>query len=131
MGTYQSVMGYISYFKNVSEEEACYWGGGDKREDGVFTIAYPVYDKQLTNFVEEVTKTDLLDTNYINTLEKYDLPISNHLVRAIDTANMELTKAILTAYIRQERFNEGLWAIAVRDKVFYKLLIRLQKLVEE
>ncbi|CAM3892691.1 DUF6508 domain-containing protein [Lederbergia lenta] len=133
MGKYQSVIDYISYFKNVTEEEACYWGGGDKRDDGIFTISYPVYDKQLTSFIEEVTKTDLLDSNYISTLEKYGLPMtmSDEIMRVIHTSNEELTKAILTAYIRQERFNEGLWATAVKDKVFYKLLIRLQQLEDK
>ncbi|WP_281347107.1 hypothetical protein [Virgibacillus doumboii] len=37
------------------------------------------------NFVDEVHKTDIMDTNYIETLKKYKLPMFNELIGAIDT----------------------------------------------
>ncbi len=42
---------------------------------------------------------------------------------------MKLLKAILTGYVRQERFCDGLWADAVRDKVFLKILKRFNELL--
>ncbi|WP_420490105.1 DUF6508 domain-containing protein [Neobacillus drentensis] len=35
---------------------------------------------------------------------------SHNLAAAIPTANLELLKAILTYYVLQERFCDGLWA---------------------
>ena len=47
---------------------------------------------------------------------------------SIDDADLELLKAILTGYIRQERICDGLWATAVEDKAFLKILERLRQL---
>jgi Family of unknown function (DUF6508) len=44
---------------------------------------------------------------------------------AIPSADLELLKAILTYYVRQERFCDGLWAKAVKEKVFLRILYRL------
>ena len=67
----------------------------------------------------------------METLKKYRLPMSNELINAIDSSNYELAKAILTCYVRQERFCDGLWVSAVEDKVFYKLLKRIEQLEQE
>jgi len=48
---------------------------------------------------------------------------------SIDDADLELIKAIITGYVRQERFCDGLWASAVEDKVFLKILQRLKQLL--
>lgn len=47
----------------------------------------------------------------------------------IRTADIKLLRAILTGYIRQERFNEGLWATAAKDKVFLKILNRFEEII--
>ena len=49
----------------------------------------------------------------------------------IASADLELLKAILTGYIRQERFNEGLWEEAASQGVFLKILYRLRELIKE
>lgn len=47
---------------------------------------------------------------------------------AIEKADLELTLAILTGYIRQERFCDGLWEDAIREGIFLKLIRRLDSL---
>lgn len=131
MTKYQKILEYISYFENVSYDEACHWGGGEESGDGTITMGYPIYSRELKSFIYEVYKTDLFDINYGGTLEEYRLPMSHQLAGAIDTADIELTKAILTCYIRQERFCEGLWGEAVKNRVFLKLLLRLRQLLLE
>lgn len=88
-------------------------------------MPYPVYDDNLTSFIDEVYQTDLMDFSYIETLTKRGLPISDQLTACIENADWELVTAILTLYVRQERFYDGLWATAVKDKIFYKLLNRM------
>lgn len=50
---------------------------------------------------------------------------------AIETADLELLKAILTGYIRQDRFIWGLWEYAVREKVFLRILNRFNEILQE
>ena len=131
MSKYQNLFEYISYFENISADEVCHWGGGSRQDDEAITVPYPIYDKRLRNFIDEVCKSDLIDFNYIKTLENNGLSISNKLTGFIDSCDLELLKAILTCYVRQERFCDGLWALAVKDNVFYKLLVRLNELEKE
>ena len=49
----------------------------------------------------------------------------------INEADLELLKAILTGYIRQERFNEGLWGEAVSEGIFLKILYRFRELFKK
>ena len=101
-------------------------GGGYKPNAG----AYPIYDDELLAFIKTFYDAGCNDYNYIDTINKYGLQMNDNLTNAIPTASLELTLAIFTAYIRQERFCEGLWAIAVKDGIFLKLLQRLQQLKE-
>lgn len=121
MGKYQSLFNYMSYFETLSYDEACRRDGG----------GFPIYDKGLTDFIHEVYETDLLAADYIATLEDSGILISGTLDEAIDSADFELVRAILTYYVRQERFWDGLWGLAVRDGVFYRLLKRLLQLEQE
>ena len=47
----------------------------------------------------------------------------------IDTADFRLLRAILTYYMRQERFQDGLWLVAVQNGSFSKVLHRLMTLL--
>ena len=51
------------------------------------------------------------------------------MINSIDAADFELIKAIITWYIRKERFCDWLWAEAVENKVFLKILERLRGLL--
>ncbi|MRH44497.1 hypothetical protein GH741_17775 [Aquibacillus halophilus] len=131
MITYQKLFDYIDYFKTISEDEVCRWEGGKKRENDNFSLGYPVYNQKFKNFIDDVYETEIMDANYIETLERYQLAMSDELRGVIDSANLQLTRAILTVYVRQERFSDGLWATAVKDKVFYKILLRLKKISDD
>jgi hypothetical protein len=51
------------------------------------------------------------------------------MIKSIEVADFELVKAIITRFIRKERFCDGAWGSAVEDKVFFKILQRLRKLL--
>lgn len=55
-----------------------------------------------------------MDISYGETLQKYGLEMNNGLSEQIETADLPLAKAILTCYVRQERFCEG--ALGNSDK---------------
>jgi ADP-ribosyl-[dinitrogen reductase] hydrolase len=119
---------YIPYFETATRENLCQWGGGKKLGEKEFTMAYPIYDHTLEEFIQAVYKTNLISYDYLDITNERDLHNTEQMIEAIDSANFELVKAILTGYVRQERFCDGLWASAVEDKAFLKILLRLQQL---
>jgi len=124
----EKLCSYIPYFETANKESVCKWSGGEKLEENHFTMAYPEYDQTLREFIQDVYKTNLICYDYLEVIHKRGIKGGEQMINAIDTADLELLKALLTGYVRQERFCDGLWASAVEDKVFLKILKRLQNL---
>jgi len=80
--------------------------------------------EKLTSFIDEVYKTDLIDIEYLSYLESH-IPKESNLSDYIENADFRLLRAILTYYVRQERFQEGLWLGAVQDGILGKILLRM------
>ena len=125
----EKIRNYISYFKTIHTETACRWEGSRKLESGSFSMPFPVYDTHFLNFIDDVSNSDLMDVSYGDTLEEYGLGMNNELTKKIDTADFKLVKAILTCYIRQERFCDGLWGRAIKEGIFLTLLKRIEALL--
>lgn len=119
-------------FKGVMSTETkkscCKWEGGGKVGENTYSFAFPVYSDELTRFIHVAENTIFWLYDYMQILEKSHLEVSNRLVEAISTADEELLGAILTAYIRQKRFCDGLIASAVEDRVFYRIMCRFEEL---
>jgi len=124
----EKLCSYIPYFETATKESVYHWEGGEKLSEKQFTMAYPVYDDTLKEFIQEVYKTNIMCNNYLEIINNREIHGEEEMRSAIDDADLELLKAILTGYIRQERFCDGLWATAVGDKVFLKILRRLRQL---
>jgi hypothetical protein len=114
MHTYIQLLNYIPFFedKNI---EFCVWEG-----------MYPRYDEKLNKFIKEVYKTDLMKSNYLDYLDEKLL--SRDYAAAIPTADFDLLRAILTFYVRSERFSDGAWANSAKEGVFLRILNRLKEL---
>lgn len=125
----EKLITFKPYFENAKGEDVCHWGGGEKLGEKYYTASYPVYDKALDDFIQTVYKTNLISYNYLEIIEQHGLHDTEKMNEAIGIADLELTLAILTGYIRQERFCDGLWESAVADKTFLKLLIRMESLI--
>ncbi|WP_443138247.1 DUF6508 domain-containing protein [Piscibacillus sp. B03] len=63
----------------------------------------------------------------MSVLEESDFDVGN-INGLLDSADFELTRAILTFLIRQERFGEGTWGEAAKEGHFLKVLERLKEL---
>ncbi|MCM3694594.1 DUF6508 domain-containing protein [Neobacillus niacini] len=114
MHTYIQLLSYIPYFedKNI---EFCVWEG-----------MYPKYDEKLEEFIKEVYKTDLMKSNYLDYLD--EKRINRDYAAVVPTADFELLRAILTYYVRSERFSDGAWANSAKEGVFLRILNRLKEL---
>jgi len=120
---------FIPYFENVSKEIVCHWGGGEKLGENHYSMPYPMYEKALDDFIQAVYKSNLINFSYLEVIEQHGLNGTEEMKAAIGDADLELTLAILTGYIRQERFCDGLWQSAVEDETFLKLLRRMEGLI--
>jgi ADP-ribosyl-[dinitrogen reductase] hydrolase len=126
----EKLCSYIPYFETATKESVCKWGGGEKLGEKHFTMAYPEYEDTLQEFVQEVYKTSIMVySDYDEIIHSYGIDSEEQMIKSIDAADFELIKAIITRYIRKERFCDGSWAAAVEDKVFLKILQRLRKLL--
>ena len=126
----EKIRDYISYFETVHAETACRWEGSRKLKSGAFSMPFPVYETQFLNFIDNVSNSDLMDFSYGETLEEYGLEMNNGLTKKIDSADFKLVRAILTCYIRQERFCDGLWGRAIKEGTFLALLKRIETLLD-
>jgi hypothetical protein len=95
-------------------------------EQGV--MGYYNYDKKLQDFIQDLYKTDLLVGDYLLRLEENE---SEDYGSIISSAHLELLKAILPFYVRGERFSEGMWRTAAKNKLFYHILLRLRELEKD
>ncbi|MCB5270428.1 MAG: DUF6508 domain-containing protein [Candidatus Cloacimonetes bacterium] len=120
MSQYDKLFSYIDYFSAAGKEE-----GSWVLKPGEFP--YVNYSELLSSFIKDLHETDLMDSEYLSYL-KENLPAQAKLADAIDSADFRMLRAILTYFVRQERFQEGLWQSAVMDKSFYRILLRLREI---
>jgi hypothetical protein len=125
---YQKLLDFISYFKD-DKIHFCQWQGGEKDAKGVITMPYPVYDEKLSEFIDSVYDSGIMMGDYLGYF-KEQLSQKNDVNEIIKNANLDTLRAVLTFYVRQERFGNGLWELATRDKVFLNILLRLEIMVK-
>lgn len=121
---------YIPFFEAATSENVCHWEGGEKIGENEYHISFPVYDSTLRNFIGDFYSTNLVYFNYLNLIEQRGLNNNSEMIEAIATADLELLKALLTGFIRQERFGDGLWEFAVEQKIFLKILKSFEELLD-
>lgn len=97
------------------------------------SIAFPVYDSTLLNFVKEVRTTSFMDRNYVYAYSRYGMKNSQDEKRAIQRAritDMKLLSGILSRYIYKGTTKAGIWTEGVQNGVFLAILLKLQELIE-
>lgn len=124
----EKLCSYIPFFETATRESICQWSGDEKLGENNYIMHSPEYVPAMYEFIEEVYKANLISFDYLNITNGRGIDSADEMISAINTADLNLVRAILTGYIRQERFCDGLWASAVEDKVFLKILKRLQQL---
>lgn len=104
-------------------------------DDGTLTktIAFPVYDTMLLNFVNDAGKTGLMDKNYIYAYSGYSLRSHADEKRAIENAGVKdgaLLCGILSKYVLGGMTKGKLWTEAVENGIFLDVLLKMKKLLE-
>lgn len=109
---------YIPYFERARGADASSWASREETE-GALTFS---------KFIDDFHQTNLMDYEYLDTINTVVADMKE-VDKYIVDADLELLKAILTGYIRQERFNEGLWERVVEENIFLSILYRLKELL--
>ncbi len=124
---YDRLLQYISYFEDHSRNFCVWVAQKDGLNDGQ-TEAYPEYDKKLKDFVDEVHKTGIMETDFREFLLNH-IPIGTEVIDAVENADLYTTAAILAYFIEIEDYMPGIWEEAAQDGTFLKILKRIRELV--
>ena len=99
------------------------WDGGEKRNDGSFTVVYPSYNPVVEDFFQRI-QGNWIDYEY-NPEQAYGMLKDENLVR---TASLQQVKSMLTFCKRGERFSDGHWAVMIEKGYIRRLLERLNEI---
>jgi len=122
----QKLCEYIPYFENIDLKEAYTLIPHEKNDVGSISIPDYRYSGTFSDFISEWRSSGLLMGNYSEILDQR-IPdwLNTDIMKVLETADFELTKAILTKCIRVERFCTGAWASAIEGGLFLAILRRL------
>jgi hypothetical protein len=103
------------------------WEGGEKRNDGSFTVPYPNYHPIVEEFFRLVSSGGWLDYEY-DPEQAYQMLKDEN---AIKVASLSQIKTMLTFCVRGERFSDGHWAQMIEEGYIRRLLERLDEIKSE
>lgn len=117
------LLAYLPQFDKPDRQFA-QWRGGEKTAEGHLTLPYPVYDKDVEEFFEAASQPCWSDTAYRS--EAAQKMLDNQ--QALDKANIEDIRTMLTYCVRGERFCEGHRDALLKAGKIVALLRRLQQI---
>lgn len=88
---------------------------------GEHSVAFPVYDSTVMNFVKEAQRTHLMDRNYMYVYSRHRIRTLQDELRAIERADireMDVLKAILSKYVMGGMTKGRMWSEAVEKGIF-------------
>lgn len=96
------------------------WQKSKQRSNNVIELGYPLYDKEVENWIEEFYRLKLTDFNYIENFEIYKY-------KEIKKLSLEEALSYITFIIRGERFCDGHIASALENGTIEQLCNNLKK----
>ncbi len=97
------------------------------------SMAVPVYDSNLLNFVKEAKKTDFINRNYVYTFSRYRMKTAQDELRVISACSLQdisVLGDILSKYILKGDVRGAVWSEGVQNGVYLALLLKLKELME-
>jgi len=100
---------------------------------GQTSIAFPVYDAMLLNFVNEASKTGLMNKNYVYAYSSYGIRTIEDEKKAIMNAGVTdsvVLVGILSKYVLGGVTKGRVWTTAVTEGIFLLILKQMKKILE-
>ena len=130
----QIVMPLLRYLPwmeaNQGQTGSAYYHGADSTEH---SLAFPVYDSTLLNFVKEASKTKLMERNYRYTYTRNRIKTHEDERRIIATAELkdwDTLRGILSKYVLGGMTKGALWSEAMQENLFYLILQKMKEIIE-
>lgn len=96
------------------------------------TLAFPVYDGTLMNFVKEAAKNPVMDKNYRYVYSRNHLKgpeDERKLIEKATIAEWNNLCGILSYYVLAGRSKGILWNVAVKENIFYLTLKKMEEII--
>lgn len=97
------------------------------------SMAVPVYDSTLLNFIKEIRTTDFMNRNYVYTYSRYRIKTAKDEFRVIDACSLQEISVlgdILSKYVLRGDVKGAVWSEGVSNGVYLALLLKLKDLME-
>ena len=127
---YSELYPYIDYFEHLQSKEGYAIPEDEEREDGVIRIMDYCYDQKIYDFFNLVITLELVDYNYLKSLEDAGYFKCDNQAEFIAKADLPILKSLLTFCQRGERFCTGFLVGILDNKVLAKILRRMQEIEE-
>lgn len=125
----QKMLGHYEFLEEFRGQEKLDWRFKDLDVEGSFANRYPDFFKQRSAFLQDFYWTSLMDYSYLVTLENEHGYKEKEEID-LDQADLKLTLAVFTDYIRQERVDPDFINKAIKDGDFIEILDRLAQLLD-
>ena len=125
------LMKYLSWLQNKSGTvtSGMYSGEGIDKS----SMAVPVYDSTLLNFIRDIKTTDSLNRNYVYTYSRYRIKTAADERRVIEACSLQditVLGDILSKYVIRGDVKGAVWSEGVQNGVFLAVLLKLKELME-
>lgn len=122
---------YIPWLEKVSggQGSSVYGSNGIAQN----SLAFPVYDSTLLQFVKQVSETELMNPNYAYVYSWNHLRTVEDELRFIEHAGLyeiDVLEGILSHYVLGGRTKGRLWGQAIEKGIFLKILLKMKELVD-
>ncbi len=122
---------YLPWFERSGGQAGnTFYKGSDFNEH---SMAIPVYDANLMNFVKEASNSPLMDRNYPYVYTRNRIKTHDDERKAIERAGIrewDILRGILSKYVLGGRTKSVLWSQGLQENIFYLVLKQMRQIVE-
>lgn len=122
---------YYSWIKKKSGTQTGAFYKGDDIEKN--SMAVPVYDSTLLNFIKTAKGTEFMNRNYVYTFSRYRLKTPEDEIRLISTCTLQDIRVIgdiLSMYCYKGDVKSAIWTDGLKNGVYLVILNKLKELLE-
>lgn len=122
---------FLPWLKNINGANMSSIYDGEGIEET--SMAVPVYDSTLLNFIKVANTTEFINRNYVYTYSKYGIRTAKDELRVIDTCTLQdilVLGDILSKYVIKGGVKGAIWSEGVQNGVYLALLLKFKELME-
>lgn len=121
---------YLPYFEKMAGKAS----SSTFNQEGLaeHSLAFPVYDSNLLQFVKSAEKTAFMNPNYHYIYSGNHIKTTEDELRILDAStiqNIDIISGILSRYIIGGRVKGAVWSQGVKNGVYLKILTKLQEII--